>query len=389
MTSFRLNLLAMVIGAALALTGSAPAQQETGPIQGNAGQGSQPAGVSSGHGNAGASVNGGSPGASESTPTAPQGAGTQPAPPVDKNTPATDTSVPATDNNSPTTDKSSPSTDRSAPQDGRPHTVLMNGAGNENPNNPLLEVPPPPPGKPTLIGGKATRVDHVRNRLTIEPFGGGKKVSLFMDERTHVYRNGAETTVLGIRKGDRVYADTMLDGARVFAKNVRVENQAGAAEVRGQVTAVNREKGTITVKDELSSQPVSFAIDGRTRYNAYKGTAANNDLQPGSLVDVQLGPAGDKGRVAQEIVLLARTGDTYVFSGVVTNVDLRNSTLAVENRSDDQTYELHFGASALDDRSKLKVGSEVTAHAVFDGKQYKANDLQVQQATASDQGKPE
>jgi hypothetical protein len=88
--------------------------------------------------------------------------------------------------------------------------------------------------------------------------------------------------------------------------------------------------------------------------------------------------------------LLARPGDTYVFSGVVTHLDLRSGTLAVENRSDDQTYELHFDQSAVDDRSKLKVGSEVTAHAVFTGKQYNANDLQLQAANSegSEEQKP-
>jgi len=225
--------------------------------------------------------------------------------------------------------------------------------------------------------------------MTIEPFGGGQKIRMFLDERTHIYRNGAETTVLGIRKGDRVYADTMLDGSRVFAKNVRVESQTGTAEVRGQVIVVNRDKGTVSLRDELSSQPVTFAIDDRTRYSAYKGSASNSDLQPGSLIDVEFAPGREKRDVAQEVILLAHPGDTYVFSGVVTNIDLRTGTLALENRSDDQTYELHFNQSAVDDRSKLKVGSEVTVHAVFDGQQYKVNDLRVQQTTAGDGARPE
>jgi hypothetical protein len=170
----------------------------------------------------------------------------------------------------------------------------------------------------------------------------------------------------------------MLDGSRVFAKNVRVETQTGSAEVRGQVTAVNREKGTVSVRDELSSQPVTFSIGGATQYSAFKGSATSADVQPGSLVDVQFAVDKDKRDIAQQVILLARPGDSYVFSGVVTNVDLRNGTLALENSSDNETYELHFDQAAVDDRSKLKVGSEVTAHAVFNGKQYNANDLQLQ-----------
>lgn len=389
MNSSQLKLLVITLAVAVTLTGYAYGQQDTGPIQGNAGQASQPGGVSSGPGNSGASTNAGAP-ATPPTPNPPPEGKTVPKtsgdrPLSDKSTPSTDNSAPNSVNSTSQTDRSTPQTEGETPRDDQPRTVVVNGAADDNPNNPLLEPPALPAGKPTLIGGTASGVDHVRNRLTIEPFGGGKKIKMFLDERTHVYRNGAETTVLGIRKGDRVYADTMLDGARVFAKNVRVENQVGEAEVRGQITAVNAEKGTVTVKDELSSQPVTFAIDQRTTYSAYKGTASNADLHPGALVDVQFAPVRDKRDVAQEVILLARPGDTYVFSGVVTNVNLRDGTLALENRSDDQTYELHFGTAATDERSKLKVGSEVTAHAVFDGKEYKANDLQVQQVSAAEQ----
>ncbi len=67
-------------------------------------------------------------------------------------------------------------------------------------------------------------------------------MKLFMDERSHIFRDGTETTVLAIHKGDRVYADTMLDGSKVFAKNVRVVTEPGIAEVRGQVVATDRER---------------------------------------------------------------------------------------------------------------------------------------------------
>ncbi|MFZ0704254.1 MAG: DUF5666 domain-containing protein [Candidatus Korobacteraceae bacterium] len=349
----------LVAGLTLAVTGFSVAQQDAGPIRGNAGQASQPSGT-------------GVPGPSTPTATPPSSTGTSnrasattPAPPV----------------------TTTPQTDPSTPQSDEPRTVLNTNSADPNANDPLLEPPPLPKTKPTLIGGTAARVDHIRNRLIIQPFGGGRKIKVFVDERTHIYRDGEATTVLGIRKGDRVYADTMLDGARVFAKNVRVENQVGMAEVRGQVTAANPEKGTVTVRDELSSQPVTVAVGSGTQYSAYKGPANSNDLQPGSLVDVQFARSKEKQDVAQEVILLAKPGDTYVFTGVVTNIDLRTNTLDLENRSDDQTYELHFDQSSVDDRSKLKVGSEVTAHAVFNGKQYNANDLQLQAANTENSDK--
>jgi len=366
----------LVAGLTLATAVFCVAQQDVGPIRGNAGQASQPSGT-------------GVPGPSTPTATPPaatgvsNGSATTPAavvtttPETDPSASKTDTSTLKSDQSTPKTNASTPQTDSTIPQTDEPRTVLNTNSADPNANDPLLEPPPLPKTKPTLIGGTASRVDHIRNQLTIQPFGGGQKIKVFVDERTHIYRNGEATTVLGIRKGDRIYADTMLDGSRVFAKNVRVENHAGMAEVRGQITTVNREKGTVTIRDELSSQPVTLAVGGSTQYSAYKGSANSNDLQPGSLVNVQFARGKNKQDTAQEVILLARPGDTYVFTGVVTNIDLRDGTLDMQNRSDDQSYELHFDKSSVDDKSKLKVGSEVTAHAVFTGKQYNANDLQL------------
>ena len=363
-------------GMSLTFTAFTLAQQDAGPIRGNSGQASQPSGSGvpgpSTSTNAPAPATSGTNNASSGTTT------TAPAAAAASQTDSGKSKTSAT----PKTDSAAPTGDTTTPQTDEPQTVLNTNSADANANDPLLEPPPLPKTKATLIGGTAARVDHIRNLLTVQPFGGGQKIKVFVDERSHIYRDGAETTVLGIRKGDRIYVDTMLDGSRVFAKNVRVETQTGVAEVRGQVTAVNSDKGTVTVRDELSSSPVTFAVGSSTQYSASKGSASSNDLQPGSLVDVQFARGKDKNNLAQEVILLAKPGDAYVFSGVVTNIDLRNNTLALENRSDDQTYELHFDKSAVDDKSKLKVGSEVTAHAVFNGKQYNANDLQLQAANA-------
>jgi len=257
-------------------------------------------------------------------------------------------------------------------------TVTNSTAAEDNPYDPLLEPPPLPKGKPTLIGGLATSVDHVRNRLTVQPFGKGEKVKVFVDERSHIYRNGVETTVLGIHKGDRVYVDTMLDGSKVFAKNVRVITETGLAEVRGQVIGSNPEKGTISVRDQLSAKPVTFSVSGATRYSSSKGAATASDVQPGALINVQFSPRADNRDVAQEVMVLAKPGDNYIFSGTVTNLDMRSDTFFVDNQADDQSYEVHFSPTTLADARSLKVGQEVTARAVFDGKKYQATNIRVE-----------
>src|SRR5580700_450371 len=48
------------------------------------------------------------------------------------------------------------------------------------------DLPSQPKGKTTLMGGKIRSVDHVRDRIVLDIFGGGHMTVLF-DERTHVF----------------------------------------------------------------------------------------------------------------------------------------------------------------------------------------------------------
>jgi hypothetical protein len=284
---------------------------------------------------------------------------------------------------------SSASTDTAPALATGPRTILENSAaGGDNPYDPLLEPSPLPKGPTTLIGGIVTSVDHVRNHLTIKPFGRGHKIKVVVDERSQISRDGVPTTILGIKRGDRVYVDTMLDRDKVLARNVRVLTETGMAEVRGQVIGLNPAKGTIHVRDQLSAQQVTFAVSGATRYSSSKGAATAADVQPGSLVDVQFAPRKDNRDVAEEITVLAKPGDNYIFSGVVTNLDMRTNSLFLDNESDDRSYELHFSPAVLSSRHALRVGQQVTARAVFDGKQYQASNIHIDKAKAGPAPEP-
>jgi hypothetical protein len=331
------------------LIGVAHAQPSGPPVPQNAGQASQPAAASNGPGQIG----------SQMPPTA-----AQPSADRDRNIPPASGSATA--------------------------TTSTNVDSEDNPYDPLLEPPPLPKGKTTLIGGIATSVDHVRNRLTVQPFGKGTKVKVFIDERSHIYRNGTETTILGIHKGDRVYVDTMLaSNDRIFARNVRVLTESGLAEVRGQVVSTNPERGTINVRDQLSAKPVSFTVNGATKYSSTKGSATAADVQPGSLIDVQFSPRHDQ-TVAQAVKVLAKPGDNYIFSGMVTDLNMRTNSFFLDNKSDEESYEVHFSRDAVTDLSALRVGAEVTARTVFDGKQYTASNVRVEKPdlSQSDQQQP-
>lgn len=245
-----------------------------------------------------------------------------------------------------------------------------------NPGDPLLDVPPLPKGKATLVGGRVAKIDPIRDRITVEPFGGGQKMNVFFDERTRIYRDGTETTQAKIHKGDRIYIDTMPDGPRVFAKNIRVVTQPLPADASGQVLSYNQRNGAMTVHDQLSAQPVSFSVGPQTVVTKEDHTAASStDVREGSLVAVKFSPGTGHRGTAQQITILATPGTRFIFAGTVTHLDVHHGIIAVDNQTDQRTYDISF-----DPRYKLKdditIGSHVQVTATFTGKGYKAETIE-------------
>jgi len=253
-----------------------------------------------------------------------------------------------------------------------------------NAGDPLLDVPPLPKGPVTLVGGTVSKIDQIRNRLVVEPFGGGEKLKVTFDERTHIFRDGTETTQLAIRKGDRVYLDTMLAGSRVFARNIRVQSQIGPADASGQVESFNPSTGVLTLRDQLSAEPVSFRVDSATsvKRDAQPGTLA--DVKSGSLVSLKFAPGGRARGVVKEIAVIAVPGTSFTFVGRVTHLDLRGATLSVQNQSDGKTYDIAFDPGKTEGRDNLVVGSHVTIVATFTGTGYKAENVTINPETASE-----
>jgi hypothetical protein len=261
--------------------------------------------------------------------------------------------------------------------------VTSEGAATASPENsnydPLLDLPPLPQGKTTLVGGTVHSIDQIRNRLRVQPFGG-QAMKIFFDERTHIYRDGVPSTQLAIHKGDRVYVDTMLDGTKVFARNIRVVTGTQAADARGQVTRNDAATGRITVQDELSARPVTFRVTPTTAVNG-AGLNSVRQLQAGSLVTVKF--VADRGNrdVAQQISVIAAPGSVFTFYGRITYLDLSTRTLAVSNQSDKKTYDIKFTPAAVDPQM-LGEGKQVLVKAHFDGAGYTADNIQFMKATS-------
>lgn len=252
-----------------------------------------------------------------------------------------------------------------------------------NAGDPLLDVPPLPRGNVTVIGGTVQKIDQIRNRLVVSPFGGGEKLKMTFDERTHVFRDGTETTQMAIHKGDRVYVDTMLDGPRVFARNIRLQSQAGPADASGQIEALNVSSGVLTLRDQLSAEPVSFRVDSGTVVKREGQSSTLAEVKNGSLVTLKFAPGGRARGVVKEISIIAVPGTSFTFAGRVTHLDLRSKTLAVQNSSDGKTYDIIFDPAKVQGEDNLVVGAQVTVVAVFTGSGYQAQTVTINQETAA------
>ena len=269
-----------------------------------------------------------------------------------------------------------------APVSGQ-NNASREGAASAQPESgnydPLLDLPPLPQGKTTLVGGTVHSIDQIRNRLTVQPFGG-KAMKISFDERTHIYRDGVPSTQLVIHKGDRVYVDTMLDGTRVFARNIRVVTGTQAADARGQITSNNAATGRITVQDELSARPVTFRVTPTTAVSG-AGLSSVAQLQPGSLVTVKFVPDRSNRDVAQQISVIAAPGSVFTFYGRITYLNMSTRSLAVDNQSDKKTYDIKFTPAAVDPQM-LGEGKQVLVKAHFDGTGYTADNIQFMKATS-------
>jgi hypothetical protein len=164
----------------------------------------------------------------------------------------------------------------------------------------------------------------------------------------------------------------MLNGTTVFAKKIWIQSAADSGIGRGQVVAYNPEHQTLTLRDELSDQPIKMQLSPSTVLKKGKEPAGLGDLVPGTLVSISFGPQ----RELREVNLLARPGSSFVFQGRVTYLDMSRRLIAIDNRSDDKKYDISVGAIAPSVLRQLREGSEVSVTAVFDGSRYDARTLE-------------
>src|SRR5438552_7496800 len=166
-----------------------------------------------------------------------------------------------------------------------------NPAARKGNRDPLLDLPELPPGKVTLIGGTVTSLDEIMNRMLVQPFGSRQKMRVAFDTRTDFFQDGKAISYKDIREGQRIYLDTMLNGSTVFAKKIWIQTAAESGIGRGQIVNYDPGHHTLTVRDELSNQPIKLNLTSTTvMKNDQDHTSSPADLVPGALVSLSFCP---------------------------------------------------------------------------------------------------
>jgi hypothetical protein len=234
--------------------------------------------------------------------------------------------------------------------------------------DPLLDLPPLPNNRITLMGGTVTGLDEVMNHMIFQPFGEKKSMHVSFDTRTRFYRDGQPISYKEIRQGQRVYLDTMLNGSKVFAKSIWIQSAADSGIGRGQIEAFDPQHNVLTVRDELSSQSVKMNLTSSTVIRSADRAASTADLVPGALVSLSFGPQ----RELREVTLSAKPGSTFTFAGRLTYLDLSRKLIAIDNSSDHLKYDISIDAVPVNLVRQLHEGDNVSVLAVFDGSRYDA-----------------
>lgn len=238
----------------------------------------------------------------------------------------------------------------------------------------IPNLPAPPRGKASLMGGTIRHVDQLRDEITLQFFGGGSAKVLF-DGRTRVEHEGGGFALRDLKDGQRVYLETVLDGKDVFARSIRVVTDSGPGQTTGQIISYRSDTGELTLNDALSPRPLKLRLTAESKVLWEGHTLPPTQLQPGSLIEADFMPSAGSLPVAGRISILAEPGHEFVFSGRVVHLDLRTGLLVLLNSQDGKNYQVFLNPDGTLNRDKLREGADVTVNTKFDGNKYAVNSI--------------
>src|SRR5207237_8635026 len=143
-------------------------------------------------------------------------------------------------------------------------------------------------------------------------------------------------TERGVTQGRRSDLDTQLNGDRGFANTLWIRTSGESGVGRGQIMDFDPGKRVVTVRDELSNQPLKLQLAPNATIRKGNQTGSEGDLVQGALVGIEFGAQ----RELRAITVLASPGSTFAFAGRVTFVDLSQKMIAIDNRSDGNKYDV-------------------------------------------------
>jgi hypothetical protein len=237
--------------------------------------------------------------------------------------------------------------------------------------DPLLDLPPVPKDGETLVGGIIFKLDRVRDRIVVKPFGGGQ-LEIAFDPRTKIVRGEQTAGSRDLKVGERIHIETVNEGSKIFAKKIHIGLQVAQGEAHGQVLSYETATGNININDELSAKPVKFRVNPGTKITG-------GAIAVGSLVDVNF-LSGSNRAMASEVKVLASPGSTFTFVGQIIYLDIASHTMVVASSTDDKKYSIKFDPQRVDAWDRLHEGTSVTVKARFDGDNYTAEDVAVMSA---------
>lgn len=239
----------------------------------------------------------------------------------------------------------------------------------------LPALPPPPPGKSTVLGGEINKVDPVRDMLTLK-IVGARPVKILFDQRTQVFLDGKKIPLIDLKAAQHAAVQTVLDGANVYALSIHMLSHSPEGDYQGTVLSYNSMTTELTVTSDISHAAMLLQVPSGTPI-VRQGQAAFRmrqngvgDLVRGALIAVKFAANQTGGAVASQISILAVPGSEFTYDGNIITLDLHAGKLAIQDPRDSRNYQLLFNPAGLQSAQTLRVGEHVIATAVFDGANY-------------------
>ena len=245
------------------------------------------------------------------------------------------------------------------------------------------KLPPPPGGKPTVLGGEVRSLDKVRDQFTLKIFGGGASMKVLYDARTQLFRDGQRAPLDSLRNGERASVETTLDRTTIFALSIHTLTSAPQGQCSGQVISLQAAPALLTVRCDLTNQPIAVSLPSglavtRLAQDQQTGPATTSDLVAGTLVTVQFTPAVHGQPLATSLVINASPGAQFVFRGELSSFDLASGHMVVVDDRTGTRYQLTFPEALSSHFGDLHQGARVHVTATFDGTGYVASAIQAE-----------